>query len=95
MVFLINVRGAPRIGSVGRANRRQFIYPFNPSQSWGTCGTGYKLDQYHMQMNPDFNKYHNGEDWNGICGGPSDYGARLDAMADGQVVYVNNTECAR
>ncbi|WP_411726322.1 M23 family metallopeptidase [Methyloglobulus sp.] len=69
----------------------QFLDPFNPGDAWTACSLiGYKRDQYHMQWNDDFDKYHNGEDWNGKCGSSSDKGARLDAMADGQVTFVDN-----
>lgn len=53
--------------------------------------------QYHMEwndsINPDtglpINKYHMGEDWNGICGSDSDEEAPLFAIADGEVVFVD------
>jgi hypothetical protein len=45
-----------------------------------------------MQLNSELKtqKYHLGEDWNGICGTDSDNGASIYAIADGQVVYMDS-----
>ena len=74
-----------------------FQWPFALGQKWTcTSTTGsdqvfrqWKRDQYFMQWNPDFKKYHLAEDWNGVCGGSTDRGAPLYALADGKVVGVD------
>ncbi|OHA83512.1 MAG: hypothetical protein A2937_00175 [Candidatus Yonathbacteria bacterium RIFCSPLOWO2_01_FULL_47_33b] len=70
----------------------KFQPPYNENEVWTPAcgqGNGYKQDQYHMQLNPDFTKYHLGEDWNGVCGGSTDLDAPLVAIADGQVTYLD------
>jgi peptidase M23-like protein len=59
-----------------------FDWPFAPSGSYNrTSG------QYFMQWNPDFQKYHLADDWNGSGGGSADLGLPLYALADGIVQY--------
>lgn len=65
-----------------------FRLPFDPNQHWSDCiQIGYKspADQVFMQLNTGFGKYHLAEDWNGKCGGSTDLGAVLYAIADGFV----------
>ncbi len=70
-----------------------FGLPYNENQTGPNCSTpGWKLDQYHMQWNTDFSKYHMGEDWNGLCGGSTDENYPLLAIADGKVVYIDDVD---
>lgn len=80
----------------------QFGLPYNANQSWSTtapsCGRiGWipygdpDSHQYHMQFYSVVGKYHMGEDWNGKCGGNTDQGAPLLAIADGRVVFVDDS----
>ena len=68
-----------------------FRLPFDPNQNWSACTSiGYWNDppdhgQDFMHLNPANNKYHLAEDWNGKCGGSTDLGAVLYAIADGFV----------
>jgi murein DD-endopeptidase MepM/ murein hydrolase activator NlpD len=69
----------------------KFEVPVSVSQTGPLCSTsGSKLDQYHMQWNTEFSKYHMGEDLNGKCGGSTDSGYPLRAIADGTVVYLDD-----
>ena len=57
-------------------------------------GDGQIFMQWNDSVRPDgsrINAYHMAEDWNGACGGSTDMFAPLYAIADGFVVYVNNT----
>jgi hypothetical protein len=80
------------------ATATSFSLPYSTTEpctrSDGTTDIGYKEepDQYFMEFNDDIgkdgkpiNKYHMGEDWNGKCGGSSDFGDPLFAIADGTV----------
>src|SRR3989344_7026174 len=69
----------------------QFGLPYKANQTGPevTDNCGWRRDQYHMEWNDDFGKYHMGEDWNGKCGDDTDEGAPLLAIADGEVVYVD------
>lgn len=65
-----------------------FQLPFDPKQKWQACSSiGYKQppDLYFMQLNSGKGRYHAAEDWNGVCGGSTDLGAPLFAIADGVV----------
>lgn len=70
----------------------QFDLPFDENQTWTDCGSiGWKpRTQYHMEYYSEKGKYHMGEDWNGICGGNTDEGAPLLAIASGKVVFLDN-----
>ena len=62
-----------------------FQMPFSPPSSYKPTP-----EQYTMQWNTDFQKYHLAEDWNGIGGGSTDMGYPLYAIADGVVIAVDN-----
>jgi murein DD-endopeptidase MepM/ murein hydrolase activator NlpD len=67
-----------------------FHLPFNSTQSWTACPEkGYKPepDQHFLDLNTTYQKYHTAEDWNGKCGGSTDKGGPLYAIADGSVVF--------
>ena len=74
-----------------------FRLPFNQSQTtWynTSCRTMGFTDVspnglVFMEKNtdPSINKYHLAEDWNGACGGESDKGANLYAIADATVEF--------
>jgi len=73
-----------------------FKLPYNEGQQWSLCGSiGWlPMTQFHMRFdneepNPTY-KYHMGEDWNGKCGGDSDEGAPLFALADGEISFLDN-----
>lgn len=83
--------------SANPAPEGQFGPPFNENQSWSACSSvGWipygdpNSHQYHMQYYSAVSKYHMGEDWNGVCGGNSDEGAPLFAIAGGEVVFLDN-----
>lgn len=74
-----------------------FRLPFDPNQHWLCGGIGYWNDppsngQNFMNLNTVFTipKYHFVEDWNGKCGGSTDLGAVLYAIADGFVEAVDD-----
>jgi murein DD-endopeptidase MepM/ murein hydrolase activator NlpD len=72
-----------------------FGLPFNEKQTGPYCSiSGWSNEeashQYHMQHNFSFDKFHMGEDWNGKCGGDTDEGYPLLAIADGEVVSVDD-----
>jgi hypothetical protein len=75
----------------------RFREPFDLNQHWQDCSQiGYtdSPTQYFMEMNSDLQsgpKYHLAEDWNGKCGGSSDKGAVLYALADGVVQQKEET----
>ncbi len=69
--------------------------PFNENQTGPSCSTsGWSIDgdshQSHMEYNSSIGKFHMGEDWNGKCGGNTDEGYPSLAIADGEVVGVEN-----
>ncbi len=73
-----------------------FILPFNPTQAWQACNTvGWisygdpDAHQYHTQYYGAVKKYHMGEDWNGACGISTDEKGPLNAIAGGQVVFLD------
>ncbi|MEK7538745.1 MAG: M23 family metallopeptidase [Patescibacteria group bacterium] len=82
-------------------NTAGFQLPFQADKSWGDCvggdgvpDIGYKKDQTHFNYGGFKDKptsYHPGEDWNGVCGGDSDLGDPLYAVADGVVSFINPT----
>jgi hypothetical protein len=78
-----------------------FGLPFDPNQRWNVpncTSIGYSnqgaLGQIFMELYEEHPsgvpKYHLAEDWNGTCGGSSDMGAVLYAIADGQVQEVDD-----
>lgn len=70
-----------------------FQLPFDFNQQWRDCSAvGYKFpaDQIFMNFLTDKNKYHLAEDWNGVCGGSTDFGAPLFASADGIVQDIDD-----
>lgn len=76
----------------------QFGLPYDEGQLWTACfSVGWvpygdqNAHQYHMQYYSVPAKYHMGEDWNGKCGGSTDEGAPLLAIADGEVVFLDNS----
>lgn len=74
------------------ADTGEFTKPFNENQSW-SCGSGWNFTQYHSEYYSAVSKYHMGEDWNSNCGGADeDLGAPLYAIADGQVVFIDDSE---
>lgn len=72
-----------------------FRFPFNPAQQWNVQGcTNIGFTDINpnglvfMELNTTLSsgaKYHLGEDWNGVCGGSTDKGADLNAIADATV----------
>jgi len=73
-----------------------FRLPFDPNQHWSCPSIGYWNDppdhgQNFMNLNTGLTtpKYHLAEDWNGKCGGSTDLGAVLYAIADGVVQDAN------
>ena len=80
-----------------------FTLPYATNQAWslglpGCTSTGYyplndgvpvETGQFYMELNTKLAKYHMGEDWNGKCGGDTDIGGNLRAIADGQVEAIN------
>lgn len=72
-----------------------FRLPYNPAQQWNVQGcTNVGFTDINpnglvfMELNTTLSsgsKYHLGEDWNGVCGGSTDKGADLNAIADGVV----------
>jgi murein DD-endopeptidase MepM/ murein hydrolase activator NlpD len=73
----------------------QFHYPMWESDTAPGCSApGFKKDQYHLDFNTGYNKFHYGEDWNGKCGGNSDLDQPLRAVADGRIVAIKH-EVAR
>ena len=66
-----------------------FRLPYDSHQQWPPpcTQTGFKLkaDLVFMEFSATVGKYHLAEDWNGICGGDTDKGAPLYAIADGVV----------
>jgi hypothetical protein len=69
--------------------------PFNENQTGPLCSTsGWSTSssshQYHMEYNSSIGKFHMGEDWNGKCGGDTDEGYPLLAIADGEAVSVKD-----
>ena len=74
-----------------------FGLPFNEKQTGTNCSiSGWSTEdashQYHTQHNSNFDKFHMGEDWNGKCGGNTDEGYPLLAIADGEVAFVDSDE---
>jgi len=94
ILAVVSVFLLPGIALAEPSPTGQFGRPFNENQTWSACGSSGWLfiTQYNMQYNNDANvqKYHMGEDWNGMCGGDSDLGAPLYAIADGQVIFLDN-----
>lgn len=78
--------------NAGTINTGQFQFPLDMWKIWG-CDSriGYTKDdpwgQPHLNHNGLGDEtYHPGEDWNGWCGGASDFGDPIYSVADG-VVY--------
>lgn len=78
-----------------------FVPPISDMQTGSKCNiSGYKRDQYYMELNTEINpatnkpinKYHMGDDLNGMCGGSTDLGYPLLAIADGEVVYLDEVD---
>lgn len=97
LVYANFVYGGPIVSI--RAPAGPFQIPYEEQYNWGDCfgddginEIGYRRDQYHMQRNEDFAKYHIGEDWNGVCGGDTDEGAPLRAIASGKVSYIDTID---
>jgi len=79
------------IGSAYADPAGPFGPPISETQTGPYCSTpGYKQDQYNMEWNTDFSKYHMGEDLNGVCGGDTDEGYPVLAVAGGQVIFLDN-----
>jgi hypothetical protein len=83
-----------------------FRLPFNEFQEWQACSqkgffplSNPDHSQFYMHYETDvdphtgqaINKYHMGEDRNGICEGNTDLGGPLYPLATGQVVAVDRT----
>lgn len=76
-----------------------FQTPYDEGTVWN-CGAdqvGFNLHEHFLQWNPEVKPrtrkpfgYNIGEIWRGACGGDTDRGALLYALADGQVMYVDN-----
>ena len=86
-MFLTAVLAVVLLASVSYAGvAGVFRLPYDPYQQWPSCASstmGWKVDQIFMEKSS--RGYHPAEDWNGKCGGSTDRGAMLYAVADGVV----------
>ncbi|MEZ4104100.1 MAG: M23 family metallopeptidase [Candidatus Paceibacterota bacterium] len=95
VTLLLSVNGFVYAGSFKQISDSAgpFVTPISETQTNSLCGKPRsEIDQYHMQYNADFSKYHIGEDINGLCGGSTDKDYPLLAIADGKVVYLDKTD---
>ena len=91
-VFLTAVLAVVFLASVSHAGvAGVFRLPYDSYQQWPSpCASstmGWKVDQIFMEKSSL--GYHLAEDWNGKCGGDTDKGAPLYAIADGFVEDAN------